>query len=328
MKNIISLAVTIIVLPLAISSCSRCGESPESIKKTAFEQKGTVEKISKDFDPANFGTDPQIRELMLSMPFSEATRRLGDVSFSQSYRIQWMAPGKEIALKGSDDITQTAGGDFKIISANDSGYGIDAIFKDGKLYVGDRGKYHEQPNDEGQASAVKESAWGALQSFWDLFKGKLHISKAGTTDFNGRLVTRYDISLEKPGYSPTKSGKAKNQEKDGEGLKLDNTTPVSAKGFVLVDEQAKTIVKTDLQGDLESGSDNTTMAKITFSNELKPLKPGTKIEKPATDIEPARQKTEKDPLGKFEGRKIEGKKESKGLNGTDDSEEDSENSAR
>jgi hypothetical protein len=326
MKTTRFITLLLMIVLLATSSCSKCGESSESAKKAAFEQKNRAAKPESDLDPSKFGTDQTVREKMISMTFLEATRRLGDVSFRQNYKLEWIAPGKDMMLTGSDEIDQLTSGDFRQKSENDSGYGIDAIFSGGKLFLkGKGGGYNEMPNDKGEAGALKEEAWGALGSYWELFEGGLLFSDAGSAMVGGRQVKKYDIALaeKKDPKAPKKALPAKDGKADAP-VPAD-VEPKSVKGTVYIDEKANAIVHTELKGELSGGN---VLVKLSFENELSPLKPGTKIVRPEVSPEPKRQKGEKDPLGRLEGRKGEGEKGSAGapVGGKKDSDSDSEDS--
>lgn len=326
MKTTRLMALFLMLVLLAISSCSKCGDSSDSAKQAAFEEKNRAAKPEKDIDPARFAVDPAVREKLVTMSFIEATRRLGDVSFRQSYKLEWIAPGKDMILTGSDEIDQLTTGDFRQKSENDSGYGVEAVFSGGKLFIkGKGGGYNEMPNDKGEAGALKEEAWGALSSYWELFEGGLVFTEAGSALVGGRQVKKYDISMtEKKGAKePKKAPPAKDGKADAP-VPAD-VEPKSVKGSVYVDEHARAVVKTELKGELSGGN---VLVRVSFDNELAPLKPGTKITRPEVSPEPRRQRGEKDPLGKLEGRKGEGEKGNAGspVGGKKDSDSDSEDS--
>lgn len=320
---LIALAAVLVLSPIA---CSKCGKDSETAKKQAFEVKAKSDKEYREFDPKAFGTDAAVQERMIGMHFVEATHRLGDFSFRQGYQYDVSGGEKAVPLKGSDEIDQLKNGDFRIKSENDSGYGLEAVYVGGRYFVRNKGgAYHEHQNDRGDAGSGKQNAYAAGKSFWELFEGKLAFSDMGLTDFYGRIVHRYSVSFDpalKPRFAKP-APKAKPAEPDG-GVKappVGTTIPTAAKGTVLVDERARTIVKAELSGDLSTGGETPIRIHVEFKNELAPLAAGTVIKEPETAPDPKRPRIEKDPLGKLEGKKGDGEKGSAGKkDGDDDSE--------
>ena len=316
-------AAALMLMPLC---CAKCGKDSETAKRQAFEVKSKAETQYRDFDIKLFGSDPATRERVIGMHIIEATHRLGDFSFRQSYQYDVSGGEKAVPLKGVDEIDQLKTGDFRIKSENDSGYGLEAVYVGGKYYVRNKGgAYHEHQNDRGDAGSGKQNAYAAGKSFWELFEGKLVFSDMGLTDFHGRIVHRYSVSFDpalKPRFAKP-APKAKPAEPDG-GVKpppVGTTIPTAAKGTVLVDERARTIVKTELAGDLSTGGETPIRIHVEFKNELAPLAAGTVIKEPETAPDPKRPRIEKDPLGKLEGKKGDGEKGSAGKkDGDDDSE--------
>jgi hypothetical protein len=193
---------------------------------------------------------------------------------------------------------------------NDSGYGVEAIFAGGKLYVRGKGAgYHEQPIEKGESGALREEAWGALKSWWDLVEGRVTLHDAGTAVVSGRQARKYEMTAQEGAGAPKQkkegaAAKAKGAADQG----LADMALKSAKGAVYVDERAKAVVKTELKAEMTGG---TVLVKVSFDNEISP-RPEVKITRPEVVSEPQRQKVEKDPLGKLEGRKGEGEKGAQG----------------
>ena len=334
------LLIAAALLALAPLSCSKCGTDSETAKKQAFEVKSRAGAQDREFDPKLFGVDPVVQERMIGMHFVEATRRLGDFSFRQTYQYDVHGPEKDVPLKGSDEIDQLKNGDFRIKSENDSGYGLEAVFVGGKYFVRTKGgSYHEHQNDRGDAGSSKQLAYAAGKSFWDLFEGKLAFADQGLTDFYGRIVHKYTVSFDpsmtsrvrKPAPK-TPEPKAPETGADGgaasaagggaKAIPVGTTVPKSAKGFVLIDERAKAIVKTELNGELFTGAEGNIRITAEFKNELAPIKAGTVIKEPEIAPDPKRPRIEKDPLGKLEGKKNDGEKS--GAAGKKDGDDDSE----
>jgi hypothetical protein len=306
----ISLIALAVFLALAPFACSRCGTDSETAKKQAFEAKAKPETVTREFDPKTFGTDSAVQERMFSMHWVEATHRLGDTSFRQSYRYDFQGPEKQITFSGSDEIDQLRNGDFALKSENDSGYGVEAILVRGKYFVKNHGgSFRGHQNDRGDAGTKKQEAYAAAESFWRLFEGRLAFADAGYTDHAGRQVRKYSVSFD-PSLKPRTPGKPAAPTKDGgSGPPVrGKMEPKSASGMVLVDERARAIVRIDIKGSFTAGTDGAVRGTMEFKHEFGPIKPGIQIKEPEIAPEPKRPKIEKDPLGKLEGKKVENEK--------------------
>ncbi|MBI5526023.1 MAG: hypothetical protein HY897_06780 [Deltaproteobacteria bacterium] len=101
--RLIALAVALAFTPAA---CSKCGKDTETAKMQAFEVKAKSDKEYREFDPKAFGPDAAVQERMIGMHFVEATHRLGDFSFRQTYQYDVQGTEKAVPLKGSDEIDQ------------------------------------------------------------------------------------------------------------------------------------------------------------------------------------------------------------------------------
>jgi hypothetical protein len=257
---------------LGLGGCSDAVD--QAAKKRIFSPEDPPQAVAAASEklPPEYAADrPAITRRILGMRAGEATERIGAHFYSANILWEWTTGGRNVRLKETRELVSSVGGvsgDFHAKIFNTNNLGLEVMRVGGAVYArstygkNGAGRFRERRRDRGMAERIRDESFGGIRDFDQLFLGRLKLTSAGTSTYEGRLAWKYTVSLAPNGAKPDKSLPPLLHPK----TKPDSTTelrqkmfelraPKTLQGEVLVDQETSVVVKARLDGRLTAKTD-------------------------------------------------------------------------
>lgn len=151
-------------------------------------------------DVASLTTDAEVRRRILWMPAAEMAHRLGAFVATNRVKMVWQRGDRKVALDETITLEEARSGDFRVVSKNDAGFGMELRFVQGVVYVrNEPGTFFERRADRAGHLAWRETAMEQLATVLTLARGKVALADLGETSVEGRGARRFALtSAESP----------------------------------------------------------------------------------------------------------------------------------
>ncbi|MDF1564299.1 MAG: hypothetical protein P1V51_14715 [Deltaproteobacteria bacterium] len=193
-------APLLLLIALTGSGCfSACPSSEDSEARERIwgpeEPAPEVVAATEKLDIANLSTATEVRRRVLWMPAAEMAHRLGSFSANNTVNMDWRRGDERVTLQESIILQQAKNGDFRVLSENDAGLGMELRWVSGVVYVQNRlGKFFERRADRAGHLAWRETAMEQLATVLTLARGKIALAELGATTYEGRSAHRFALT--------------------------------------------------------------------------------------------------------------------------------------
>lgn len=226
-----------------------------------------ITRAAEDLGSADLGSSAEHIRRVFKMSAAEAAERLGPHTAHLHVEFTWALGDKRTALDEDHLLTLGTHGDFQ--AKLDDGdklaetkQGMEMLRVGGRVFARSRfQKFRERVRDRGAAEQYREEVYGVLHTVYDLYDGRIALTKVGPVDVAGRHAVKYQVQLatEGPPKEAALPVPALVLPKDGPDPHLarrmdleKKKVPKSLEGTLLVDADTATALDADLVCVLEA----------------------------------------------------------------------------
>lgn len=259
-------------------------------------------------DVARAGDDRQTWDRIVAMGQLEALERLGPHRAEGDLRFTWSRARKRVALSEEYRFAIDATGDFSARILNDEDEGLEFVWADGQAFARSRyGRFRPRRIDRAQQDRWRDEGSGAFRSVAALFDGRLQVTAAGETTYEGRRAVRFTPRIgkapaEAPGRTlpPPVYGLARVEGESelqpgpdpdtGRRLEFDaRKEPVRVEGEILIDRDTAVVLAAKIDAQLRvPGETEADGAELHLALDWKVVPDATVRVVPPEDAEPSR----------------------------------------
>ena len=181
-----------VLVSLALASALSCHRDPPRTEAAAVR---VDTGDASTFDAAALAEDPAMAARLLRLPFAEASRRLGSLTFEARSFFVFSRGGEEREQTHIARLTQDPAGNFHVIA--DTGPSRIELYLVGEdVYVRqDKGHLRKKPRRDVATEAWRDLVWSSLQQSLGLFEPHVRYTDPRPEALAGRQALRYRLTL-------------------------------------------------------------------------------------------------------------------------------------